>query len=407
MQHCKTVTIRFREKKDDTLSLFLDFYPGYRDPRTMQVIRRKSLGIYIYKDPKTPAEKAFNKKMLDKAEAIRCRIYSQVIDERYEFFQPDLMEESFLDYFRDQCTVNNTKRLSSYKQFELFTEGMCSFKDLNLQLCNRFRSYLLGEKTLRTGGRAEITQNSASAYFNVFKLILKQAFFEERIRTNFADQLKPIPCKPTVKNHLTLEELRRLYATPCDIPIMKKAILFSCLSGLRLSDIINLRWEDVRTYADGGRYIDFICEKTKRQTIIPISDEAYQIIQPQIGKQVFEGFDRLMVQTFMKGWLKEKVGIEKHITFHCFRHTYATLQLELGTDIFTVQHLLSHRNVSTTQIYVSQAAPKMREAASRIMLTDVNDKPQKRRSKKVDSDEIGQATANLLKKMRKNKGIKP
>jgi integrase len=74
----------------------------------------------------------------------------------------------------------------------------------------------------------------------------------------------------------------------------------------------------------------------------------------------------------------KQAGIKKHITFHGFRHTYASLQLELGSDIFTVQHLLNHRNVATTQIYVAHADPKTREAASRITLTDVK---RRRRSK--------------------------
>ena len=63
-------------------------------------------------------------------------------------------------------------------------------------------------------------------------------------------------------------------------------------------------------------------------------------------------------------------GYKKHITFHCFRHTYASLQMELGTDIYTVQHLLAHKNVSTTQIYVAHASPKTREAANKIKLKE-------------------------------------
>lgn len=71
----------------------------------------------------------------------------------------------------------------------------------------------------------------------------------------------------------------------------------------------------------------------------------------------------------MRRWLKDS-GIKKHITFHCFRHTYASLQMELGTDIYTVQHLLAHKNVSTTQIYVAHASPKTREAANKIKLKE-------------------------------------
>ena len=71
-------------------------------------------------------------------------------------------------------------------------------------------------------------------------------------------------------------------------------------------------------------------------------------------------------------WLKES-GITKHITFHFSRHTYASLQMELGADIYTVQHLLAHKNVSTIQIYVAHASPKTREAANKIRLSSDED----------------------------------
>lgn len=374
MQCCKTVTLRFRDKRNGTKSLFLDFYPGYRDPKTMELRRRKSLGLYIYAKPKTLQEKEYNKKILDRAEAVRCKVYMDIIDERYDFFSADKMKESFIDYFKEQITHNKAKRDAAYKQFVKFIDGKCTFADLDLAVCKHFKDYLLGKKPNANGEKSGLSVNSASAYWNVFKAVLTTAFQEKKIRDNIAMSLDAISCTPTNKESLTLEELRTLSVTPCEVPAMKKAILLSCMSGLRLSDILELKWENIRTYADGGKYLDFICCKTKRQTIVPISDEAVEILQPVQGTYVFEGFKRNMVNSIMRSWLKDKVGLTKHITFHCFRHTYATLQLELGTDIYTVQHLLAHKNVSTTQIYLSHADPKSREAASRIKLKDVNDK---------------------------------
>jgi len=406
MQCCKSVKIRQRKKKNGTISLFLEFYPGYRNPETMELIRRKILGIYLYAEPKNSRENEFNKMMLDKAEAIRCQIYAQVIDERYGFFQPSKLKESFLEYFEELCHKDRTKRLSSFKHFQDFVDNHCTFGDLDLQLCNKFREYLLGNLRLKNGKKAHISQNSASAYFNVFRYVVKKAFLAEKIRDNLAERLEGISCTPTVRNHLTLEELRQVYNTDCVFPVMKKAIVFSCLSGLRLSDIINLKWDNFRTYADGGRYIDFICAKTDRQTTVPISEEAYEVVQPQEGEFVFEGFNRDMINNYMKIWLKEEVGITKHITFHCFRHTYATLQIELGTDIYTVQHLLAHRNVTTTQIYVAQATTQMREAASKITLKDVKKVSKKRLAKIAEEEKISKTSANLLKEMRSIRGSK-
>ena len=78
--------------------------------------------------------------------------------------------------------------------------------------------------------------------------------------------------------------------------------------------------------------------------------------------------NRSMIQEPLKEWLKE-AGIKKHITFHCFRHTYATLQIAAGTDIYTVSKMLTHKNVSTTQIYADLVDAKKRESANKISLT--------------------------------------
>ena len=99
MQYCKTVTLRTRPIKNGMLSFYLDYYPGYRDIVTMKTTRHESLGIYIYADPQNKREKEFNEIMTEKAEAIRCRRYESVVNERYDFFDKSKMQGDFLDYF--------------------------------------------------------------------------------------------------------------------------------------------------------------------------------------------------------------------------------------------------------------------------------------------------------------------
>ena len=128
-----------------------------------------------------------------------------------------------------------------------------------------------------------------------------------------------------------------------------------------------LKWENVQEYADGGHYLDFISVKTKADNLIPISDEAYMLLGEKKSGLIFKGMKREMTSGPMKEWIKS-AGIKKHITFHCFRHTYASLQIELGTDPFTVQKLLAHKTIGTTEIYTRHADPKRREAANKICL---------------------------------------
>lgn len=381
MQCCKTVTLRMRDRRNGTQSLFLDFYPGYRDPETMELRRRHSLGMYIYKNPANQTQKDYNEAILIKAERIRCKVYLEVMDEKYDFFRTDKLKESFIDYFKLQTDRNRDKREASYKHFVIFSKGRCTFEELDLPFCKKFMEYLLhADSTIHD---KKIGQNTASAYWNVFKGILEVAYRERRIPDNLADMLDNIPCKETSKDSLTLEEVRILNATECEIPVIRRAAVFSCLSGLRISDILNLKWENIRDYADGTKYLDFICQKTKRQTIVPISTEAYELLEAdnQTSESVFEGFTRDMTYDEMQVWLKQ-CGIKKHITFHCFRHTYASLLLELGSDIYTVQRLLNHKSVATTQIYTAHADPKTREASTKITLTDV--KPTTERKRKED-----------------------
>lgn len=116
-----------RDRRNGTKSLFLDFWPGYRDPETMELIRRRSLGMYIYANPANKQQKLYNDKILAKAEAIRCKVYIDVLDEKYDFFNRDRLKEDFLGYFRNMVNRNYVKCDAAYKHFEKFSKGKCTF----------------------------------------------------------------------------------------------------------------------------------------------------------------------------------------------------------------------------------------------------------------------------------------
>ena len=109
MQMCKTVTLRTRELKNDMLSFYLDYYPGFRDPETMKVTRHEALGIYIYAHPKNTRERTFNDSMTEKAESIRYRRYESIVNDRYDFLDKNRMKGDFLEYYRRQLRKHDQK----------------------------------------------------------------------------------------------------------------------------------------------------------------------------------------------------------------------------------------------------------------------------------------------------------
>ena len=119
-----------------------------------------------------------------------------------------------------------------------------------------------------------------------------------------------------------------------------------------------------------GYYIRFKQKKTKGQETLPISADAVSILGERLSHEEAV-FQNLTYSEYNNQKIREwitRAGINKHITFHCARHTYATLQLTLGTDIYTVSKLLGHRDIKTTQVYAKIIDEKKVEAANRIKL---------------------------------------
>ena len=360
---CKTVSLRTRKiKGGEQLSFYLDYYPGYRDESTMKVVRHESLGIYIYAKPKSQREKDYNDRMREKA-----------VNERYDFFDKEKMKGDFLAYFKQKADKKNCKWQHVYKHFARFCNNKCRFDEISVDLCNKFREYLLtAPQTIHTEHKLHI--NSVAGYWSTFRAVLHTAYREHKIMENPNGFLERIDTIPTEKEHLSRQELVNLANTPCSSPVLKKAFLFSCLTGLRKSDIKQLTWDKIQPYGDDSMYITLRMQKTKELVNNPISNEALELIGFNDGDEnrkptdkVFVGFNDSLTQAPLKNWMKE-AGITKHLSYHCSRHTFGSLQVEAGTSVYTVQHILGHKNVATTQIYAAMADSSKRESVDKITL---------------------------------------
>lgn len=367
MATCVKVFLRQKPISKGRLSLYLDYYPAIRNPHTGRMSRREFLGFYIYADPKNEVEREYNQSMLEKGELIRCRRQEQVINRQFGFIDHHQEKEDFLAYFEKMSKTKYQKWEIVYLHFKNYVKGKCSFGDLTVELCKGFGEYLKTANNLRIEHR-RISRNSAAGYFSTFRGLLKIAYRDKLIKENINDFLDKIEWEDVRKEFLTQEELTKLANTPCKHPVLKKASLFSCLTGLRISDIENLRWEDIQNAPDLGPCIRIRTQKTQTEAVLPISYEALALCGTRGEGKIFKGLGRSLINYPLKEWVKA-AGIKKHITFHCFRHTYATLQIAAGTDIYTVSKMLTHKNVTTTQIYADLVSSKKRETVDKIKLS--------------------------------------
>lgn len=317
----------------------------------------------------------------DKVRAIRQREYDNAAlytdSEAEQAAQNERSQCNFIEYFKQVADkrhknsswsiITNWNRV--YELIKIFAGGdTLLFGQIDLRLIENFKLFILNAPQ---GGSKSgtVSQNTESTYFSIFKAGLKQAFVDGYLTIDLAAKIKGIPEQESRREHLTLEELNTLAQTPCDNPIIKRAALFSALTGIRHVDIKKMKWKEIVKEGDHYR-VNFTQQKTKGVEYTPISAQAYMLCGDRLddNRLVFEGLpDPSWISKPLERWVKSS-GITKHITFHCFRHTFATLQLANGTDIYTVSKMLGHTNVRTTQIYTKVVDEKKEDAADAIKI---------------------------------------
>lgn len=392
------VKLRQRAISGNRQSLYLDFYPPIPHPETGKPTRREFLGYYIYEPIKFFKRKNSKGELIEKpiydndksinisrlshnentlrlAENIRAKRQIEIQAGDYGFLNKKLKAETdFVQYFKQIVETktggNKNGWQTAFNYFEMFTGGKLTLSNLNENLCNDFREYLLTAKRQRGIQSKQITQSSARAYYNKFKAALKQAYKRGLIEKDLSTRIDGISEPEVQREYLTLEQLQALVNTPCSIPLLKNAAIFSALTGLRFSDISKLVWGEVQYSELEGYFLQFRQKKTKGVEVLPISEQAFKLLgeRKEPTEQVFKG---LIYSAYLNVHLKQwilRAGITKDITFHCFRHTFATLQLSLGTDIYTVSKMLGHRELRTTQIYAQIVDETKRKAADKIKL---------------------------------------
>lgn len=350
--------IRLRQRKTSTglTSLYLDIYINGK--RSYEYLR-----LYLVPE-KNREDKRKNNETLQLAEAIKAKRLVELRNGEFGFKSASDNDVNFFAYYE---RLMNTRKEHTrmiwnavIKTLMLFDDKLKerTWADIDKNYIKRFAQYL---------DRSGLSQNSKFIYFSKIAACCNKAVADGVIQSSPTLGVEKPKKEDTERQYLTIDEVRRLAETDCNYPRLKDAFLFSCLTGLRCSDIISIKWANVFNNDNFTRIV-FNQKKTKGLEYLDITPEA-AILMGERGKDdervfIFPTWSLTLAKNITK-WCKD-AGITKHITFHCARHTFATMMIELDTDLYTVSKLLGHRNIATTQIYAKMVDKKKQEAALKI-----------------------------------------
>lgn len=334
--------------------------------------RKENLNLYLIDKPRTPAERQQNKETLELAIKIRTEREQEFKESMLGYRLKKDRSINFLDYFQSYIDSYTKKDLrmvqiafSRFKDFlkEQYPLYECNIKpelitkDMMVLFVDYLQSRSVGE--------------GAKSIYQRFKKVIRYAIEHDVI---LKDPCKEVVCKVDDqmlrKDVLSLEEIQALINCHYENenPIVKHAFIFCLYCGLRFCDVKDLTYKNV-DYSN--KLLKFEQNKTKGHSsasgvVIPLNDGLLSII----GEPPADGIKNVLIFNLpsyesccksVKRWVK-RAGIDKHISWHCARHSFAVNILNNGANIKTVASLLGHSGLKHTEKY-TRAVDKLKEEA--------------------------------------------
>ena len=363
--------VRLREKElaNGVRSLYLDIYVNGK--RSYEFLK-------LYLIPETnPQAKVQNENTMRAANTIKLNRILEITSNKAGLKNTSIRAMMLLKDWME--TFRQTQEQKGVKDQKLIHNTIHALTAYNINVAMRDvnRDYIIGlTNFLRNDYRSprgkKLKDYSIINYLGCLRNALNMAVREDVIADNPIMKLSAqdkVKAPESQREYLTVEEVQQLEATDSPYPHIKQAFLFACYTGLRCSDVRSITWGKI--VKDGEKYrLHTVMFKTKRPFYIPLSKKAMQWM-PERGNKTDDDliFENIPVQVntklYLQPWL-DKAGITKPITFHCSRHTFGTMMLTLGADIYTTSKLMGHTKVEVTQIYAKIINKKKDDAVSLI-----------------------------------------
>ena len=366
------ITLKKKKLKNGKFSLYLEYYKGSqldKDGKRIHIRDFEYLKLYLHQNPLTASEKKENKETELLAEQILSIRKAEFFQGKFDIKNTSKSKRRFLDFFiekteeKSDSPKNYGNWTATFLHLKRCINPNLLFEEVDEDFVKMVRNYF--DKDAKTKSNLPLSLNSKYSYLNKFKACLRAAFDEGYLSINYASKIKSFEQAESQREYLTYQELQALASTNCKYQVLKNAFIFSCLTGLRWSDINTLTWSEVRDEDNGVSRVNFRQEKTDGVEYLYISNQARALLgeRQHPSERVFKGLKYGAVyNNEIVRWCN-RAGISKHITFHSARHTNAVLLLENGADIYTVSKRLGHREIRTTTIYAKIVDQKMKEAA--------------------------------------------
>lgn len=234
--------------------------------------------------------------------------------------------------------------LNALKEFR----SVVHFNEINLQFIEDLNNYLKNTRKNSDGGAASTHKWTKS----MIKSAIKKGYMEK----NPYDDFK-VKQSDSEREFLILEEVKKLMEIELTgenqkLDKVRDAFIFACYTGLRYSDIEALTWENVEE-----ELIKVKMMKTDKHVIIPLIPQTKLLLSKYKPTVEFNSTDKVFTtitnqQTnqYLK-MLMKVAGISKSISFHCARHTFASIHVNAGTHMMNLKNLLGHSSIKQTEIY--------------------------------------------------------